>query len=48
MASDAKTLVDQAIKENKVLMFGKTYCPVSFSCIGDGDGRVLMVVLQEG
>jgi hypothetical protein len=29
MASDAKTLVDQAIKENKVLMFGKTYCPVS-------------------
>jgi len=29
MTADAKQLVDQAIKENKILMFGKTYCPVS-------------------
>lgn len=28
MSSNAKELVDKAIKENKNLMFGKTYCPV--------------------
>lgn len=27
--SDAKTLVDNAIKDNDVLVFSKSYCPVS-------------------
>lgn len=50
MSAEAKQLVDQAIKENKVLMFGKSWCPVSFVRFSDdlakekADGQVL----QEG
>lgn len=31
MTADVKSLVDKAIADNKVVVFSKTYCPVSFA-----------------
>lgn len=40
--SDAKTLVDNAIKDNDVLVFSKSYCPVSLSRARRASGEAVV------
>lgn len=46
--SDAKTLVDNAIKDNDVLVFSKSYCPVSIpSCCASSEAPTGCVFVER-